>query len=290
MAAINEPGVLSGSRRHFHTPSALARQILYYPTRSGHYFVDEQYDFSDASTVAQAASHKNFLLLMVEEGELEVTDGRRVQRAGAGEVALLDCRGTHRFRALRAGRTLFVHFDGSDSAEFFRLIRAAHGGRIVMPVPPGSTMQNDLLQIFNGMTGADRAPETQLSQWIYRALCDLLVPPPPRDWGTAGTPVGDTVLYILNHLQDELTVPALAERVALSPAHFSRLFKQSTGYSPHEFLVLRRIDEAKNLLQTTGLSVKEIAFRTGYRSEVNFIASFLSKVGVSPAAFRKTRH
>ena len=168
--------------------------------------------------------------------------------------------------------------------------RAAHGGRIVMPVPPGSTMQNDLLQIFNGMTGADRAPETQLSQWIYRALCDLLVPPPPRDWGTAGTPVGDTVLYILNHLQDELTVPALAERVALSPAHFSRLFKQSTGYSPHEFLVLRRIDEAKNLLQTTGLSVKEIAFRTGYRSEVNFIASFLSKVGVSPAAFRKTRH
>lgn len=289
MPAINEPGVLAESRRHFNTPSALARQILYYPTRSGQYAVDENYDFSHDSSVAQAASHKNFLLLLVEDGELEMTDGLRAQRAIAGEIALLDCRGPHRFRALRPSRTLFVHFQGADSEEFFRLIRAAHNGKIVMPVPAGSSIREDLLYVFKGMTGTDRAPETRMSQCIYRALCDLLVPPPPQDWVSTSTPVGDTVRYILSHLSEELSVPSLAERVALSPAHFSRLFRQSTGYSPHEFIVLRRIDEAKNLLHTTGLSVKEIAFRTGYRSEVNFIASFRSKVGMSPASFRRTR-
>lgn len=289
MPAINEPGVLQESRRHFNTPSALARQILYYPTRSGRYAVDEEYDFSHDSSLAQAASHKNFLLLLVEEGELEVTDGQRAQRAIAGELALLDCRGPHRFRALRPSHTLYVHFQGADSEEFFRLIRAAHGDKIVMPVPAGSTLHEDMLYVFNGMTGTDRAPETLMSQRIYRILCDLLVPPPPQDWQRTSTPVGDTVRYILSHLEEELSVPALAERVALSPAHFSRLFRQSTGYSPHEFIVLRRIDEAKNLLHTTGLSVKEVAFRTGYRSEVNFIASFRSKVGMSPATFRKTR-
>lgn len=290
MGAINEPGVLPGSRRHFNTPSALARQILYYPTRSGHYSVDERYDFRDTSTVAQASSHKNFLLLLVEEGELEVTDGRRTQRAGAGELALLDCRGPHRFRALRPGRTLFVHFDGSDSAEFFRLIRAAHSGRIVMPIPAGSALQNEMLRIFDGMDGANRAAETLLSQSLYHILCDLLVPPHPQAWASSDAPIAGAVRYILSHLSEELPVPALAEQVRLSPAHFSRLFKQHTGYSPHEFVVLRRIDEAKNLLQTTSLSVKEIAFRTGYRSEVNFISSFQSKVGTSPANFRKTPH
>ena len=289
MPAINEPGVLPESRRHFNTPSALARQILYYPTRSGRYTVDEKYDFSHDSSLAQAASHKNFLLLMVEEGELEVEDGERAQRAIAGELALLDCRGPHRFRALRPSRTLYVHFQGADSEEFFRLIRAAHGGKIVMPVPSGSSIREDMIYVFNGMTGTERAPETLMSQHIYRVLCDLLVPPPPQDWQLTSSPVGDTVRYILEHLSEELSVPDLAERVALSPAHFSRLFRQSTGYSPHEFIVLRRIDEAKNLLHTTGLSVKEVAFRTGYRSEVNFIASFRSKVGMSPATFRKTR-
>ena len=262
---------------------------MYYPTRSGHYAVDEQYDFSHDSSAAQAASHKNFLLLLVDEGELEVTDGQRAQRAIAGELALLDCRGPHRFRALRPSHTIFVHFQGADSEEFFRLIRAAHGGKIVMPLPAGSTIREDLLYVFNGMTGTDRAPETLMSQRIYRTLCDLLVPPPPQDWLRTSTPIGDTVRYILENLSEELSVPALADRVALSPAHFSRLFRQSTGYSPHEFIVLRRIDEAKNLLHTTGLSVKEVAFRTGYRSEVNFIASFRSKVGMSPAAFRRTR-
>lgn len=289
MPAINEPGVLSESRRHFNTPSALARQILYYPTRSGHYAVDEKYDFSHDSSLAQAASHKNFLLLLVDEGELEVSDGLQIQRAIAGEIALLDCRGPHRFRALRPSRTLYVHFQGADSEEFFRLIRAAHGGKIVMPLPAGSSIREDMLYIFNGMTGTDRAPETLMSQRIYRTLCDLLVPPPPQDWMQTNTPVADTVRHILSHLADDLSVPDLAERVALSPAHFSRVFRQSTGYSPHEFIVLRRIDEAKNLLHTTALSVKEIAFRTGYRSEVNFIASFRSKVGMSPATFRKTR-
>ncbi len=289
MPAINEPGVLPPSRRHFNTPSALARQILYYPTRAGHYEVDEHYDFSHVCSVAQAESHRNFMLLLVEVGELEVSDGIRTQRAAAGEIALIDCRGPHRHRALRPSRTLFVHFDGADSAEFFRLIRAAHGGRIVMPVPAGSTMQADLRYVFDGMAGSARAPETRMSECIYRTLCDLLVPPPPQDRVSDRSPMGDTVRYILAHLSEELSVPRLAARIALSPAHFSRVFRQSTGYSPHEFIVLRRIDEAKNLLHTTPLSVKEIAFRTGYRSEMNFITSFKNKVGVTPAVFRGTR-
>ena len=67
------------------------------------------------------------------------------------------------------------------------------------------------------------------------------------------------------------------------------MFRSRTGYSPHEYIVLRRIDEAKSLLHTTALSVKEIAFRVGYHSEVNFISSFTAKTGVSPAAFRRSR-
>ena len=91
----------------------------------------------------------------------------------------------------------------------------------------------------------------------------------------------------MDHLFEPLSVETVAASVSLSPSHFSRLFKARTGYSPHEYIVLRRIDEAKSLLHTTSLSVKQIAFRVGYHSEVNFISSFTAKTGMSPAAFRR---
>lgn len=89
------------------------------------------------------------------------------------------------------------------------------------------------------------------------------------------------------HLFEPLGVQAVAEAVSLSPSHFSRQFKAHTGYSPYEYIVLRRIDKAKHLLTSTQLSVKEIAYNTGYNSEENFIHSFQKNVGISPGLFRK---
>ena len=89
------------------------------------------------------------------------------------------------------------------------------------------------------------------------------------------------------HLFEEMSVQQVASAVSLSPSHFSRQFKTRTGYSPYEYIILRRIDKAKYLLTSTQLSVKEIAFATGYNSEENFIHSFRSNVGVAPGLFRK---
>lgn len=90
------------------------------------------------------------------------------------------------------------------------------------------------------------------------------------------------------HLFESLSVEKVADAVSLSPSHFSRLFRSTTGFSPHEYIMLHRIDEAKALLQSTSLSVKEIAFRVGYRSEVNFITAFTEKTGATPTQFRRS--
>ena len=93
--------------------------------------------------------------------------------------------------------------------------------------------------------------------------------------------------YINNHCTERLSVEDLASRAGFSVYHFSRLFKTRTGYSPYEYIILRRIDKAKYMLASTELSVKEIAYATGYNSEENFIHSFRSNVGVAPGLFRK---
>lgn len=57
------------------------------------------------------------------------------------------------------------------------------------------------------------------------------------------------------HLFEELSVQEVAASVSLSSSHFSRQFKAKTGYSPYEYIILRRIDKAKYLLTSTQLSV-----------------------------------
>jgi AraC family transcriptional regulator len=75
--------------------------------------------------------------------------------------------------------------------------------------------------------------------------------------------------------------------VGLSPYHFARLFKSETRFAPHEFVIVTRIDRAKILLKLSLLSVKEIGFGCGFRSEVSFVTTFKRKTGFTPTEFRK---
>lgn len=258
----------------------------------GRYTLSDRYDFLDTSPVAKRDSHRNFMLLYVDAGAMEIfNDGRRAL-AAPGQVALIDCRKPHRYKALRDARMLFLHFDGAGTAAFFDQIIAAHSGKWVLSVPAGCHIRSDLLRIYDALAHPvtlhpASMSEADLSQTIYRILCELLYPPRDQSLSPERDVVAQAVIFILDHLFEPLSVETVAASVSLSPSHFSRLFKARTGYSPHEYIVLRRIDEAKSLLHTTSLSVKQIAFRVGYHSEVNFISSFTAKTGMSPAAFRR---
>ena len=99
--------------------------------------------------------------------------------------------------------------------------------------------------------------------------------------------IAQAIRFMNRSLAQPISVQQVAEAVSLSPSHFSRQFKSQTGFSPYEYIVLRRIDRAKHLLTSTDLSVKEIAYKAGYGSEENFIHSFQKNVGISPGLFRK---
>lgn len=72
----------------------------------------------------------------------------------------------------------------------------------------------------------------------------------------------------------------------LSHYHFCRLFKQSTGITPHQYLTQCRIDRAKQLLLTTRLTITEIAFAVGSTNHSSFTRLFRQYVGVPPKVFR----
>ncbi|MBE9211915.1 helix-turn-helix transcriptional regulator [Plectonema cf. radiosum LEGE 06105] len=72
----------------------------------------------------------------------------------------------------------------------------------------------------------------------------------------------------------------------LSQYHFCRLFKQSTGITPHQYLTRCRINKAKHLLSKTELTITDIAFEVGLTNHSSFSRLFRKYVGVTPSSFR----
>jgi AraC family transcriptional regulator len=87
----------------------------------------------------------------------------------------------------------------------------------------------------------------------------------------------------------QLTIADVAAECRLTPSHFSRLFRRSTGVAPHEFLSQLRIDEAQRLMLNTKLPLADIALICGFGDQSHFTRVFSRSIGASPGAWRKAR-
>jgi AraC family transcriptional regulator len=92
--------------------------------------------------------------------------------------------------------------------------------------------------------------------------------------------------YVRDHFAEEVPIKRLAELVELSPFHFSRVFKESTGMSPLQFVVRERITHAQQLIRETSRGLIEIALEVGYSNPSHFAKVFRKVAGVTPTEFR----
>jgi AraC-like DNA-binding protein len=95
--------------------------------------------------------------------------------------------------------------------------------------------------------------------------------------------------YILSHLAENISNHVMAEFVGLSDFHFTRAFKQSTGVTPHRFVLQSRVDRVKQLLVETELPVVQIALAAGFADQSHCARWFRELVGMTPSRFRWLR-
>lgn len=92
--------------------------------------------------------------------------------------------------------------------------------------------------------------------------------------------------FIAARFADDISLDDLASKACLSPFHFSRLFRESTGRSPHRYLSEYRIAQAKQALVADEAPITGIALDAGYGSQANFARAFRKATGMSPGQFR----
>ncbi len=97
----------------------------------------------------------------------------------------------------------------------------------------------------------------------------------------------DIQQYIDRYFKDNLTLESVADRFFISKYYLAHSFKDITGFTFKQYILLKRIAHAKNQLYFTDKSITDIAIESGFNSQSNFIRIFKKKEGITPLQFRK---
>lgn len=92
--------------------------------------------------------------------------------------------------------------------------------------------------------------------------------------------------FIDSHLDGDLTLPHLAETLDISPHHFAHVFRRAVGIAPHKYVIRRRVERAKELLETTDLPIVQVALSVGCANQSHFSAMFHRVTGLTPHCYR----
>jgi len=123
---------------------------------------------------------------------------------------------------------------------------------------------------------------TALAAHLLREYGTATLKPKIGNGGLTREKLVRAVEYIQDQLDTELTVSGIAQAVGMSPNYFGKLFKESTGQAPHQYIVEARVKKAKELLTTGKFTISEAAHRVGFVDQSHLTRHFKRVFGLPP--------
>lgn len=164
--------------------------------------------------------------------------------------------------------------------------------------PAGERAQTfgELMGMIHSLLATDPKGATETCNYLAAALISKLLLVIRQYCETEGNTVrsrtdiiaGQVKHYIDIHFDEQFTLQDISDAIRVSPYHLAHMFKETTGYSPMQYTVRRRLGEAQSLLITTSLSVTEIAVSVGFGNPCHFNTMFSKYIGMSPSRYRSS--
>lgn len=125
-------------------------------------------------------------------------------------------------------------------------------------------------------------------QVVERLENRLLTEPITPTWKAFHlTTIEQAKAYLHSQFNQAISLLDLASHCCISPFHLSRLFKESTGYSPHQYLVTVRLTHAERLLRNSTAPIADVCFSSGFNSTEHFATAFKQHYNLNPTQYRK---
>ncbi|WLS46060.1 DJ-1/PfpI family protein [Micromonospora profundi] len=145
-----------------------------------------------------------------------------------------------------------------------------------------------VIRLDHGSEAANRvARRCVMPPWRDGGQAQYIEQPVPK---VTDTSTANTREWVRQRLHEPIALRDLAEHARMSVRTFTRRFRSETGLSPAQWLLQQRTDHARLLLETTDLTVDQIAHRSGFNTTAALRQQLHQRIGVSPTTYRRTFH
>ena len=274
-----EPLITQDSSYYNYVPSKGARDYWLYPLCAGDFTYLPGYHL-------ERANYDSWLLEVILEGSADIESEGRVFRAQAGDAVLLDCHKPHGYRSFSGWRALWAHFDGAPAKGYADMI--ARRGPVIDH--PGAGEVKQYIQTLYEML-ADPSPEKEadMALLLTQALTALCRPVEQRETDGRQAALNAIIAGLNQQPGREPSIAVMARQASMSEYHFIRVFSQTIGVTPRQYIIASRMSHARYLLAHTDWTVSAIAAQVGYASESMFCLTFKKTQGMTPTAYRTGR-
>lgn len=278
-----EKGVLPGSEVFISTDEYSYPDTMQYLIMCGHYHCMEGYRID-------RPFFDNYIdVAYIVNGCMQVEYEGSTYYAKRGDVLYMDMSKPHYFAAVKNLEFLWIHAMGSMCNKIYCDAFASQGPLLHQDKRCG-VIGEKLHYLLSAFQTEQFISNRELSVRIYEIMLHLLPDaeylPPSDQSHDAIIAINIAIEYMKYNMGNSISLDDIANTAHMSKYHFIRVFKQRMKQTPHAFLLKLRIDAARHMLTTTQKSVREVAFATGYQSEMGFIIAFTDKVGISPGKYR----
>jgi AraC family transcriptional regulator len=231
-----------------------------------------------------------------DELDLQYEDVDRHVPARTGSISVIPAGSPVRWRWSGSKDSLHVFLEPRLVARVAAESFGFDPSRVVVPPLDGvdlrqlrAAMQAVDAELTAGEAGGNLAAESLANILAVYLIRHVSAPRRPAREPDGKLPPGRlrvVVEYVEDHFDEVVTLKELAAAAHLSPYHFARQFRAATGLPPHRFVIARRIERAKQLLQGGDFTLAQVAARAGFSSQSKFSDHVKRLVGVTPGQFR----
>lgn len=273
---LNERGVLPESDIYIYNSSLIRKDYFYQMLCIGHYYCMHTYS-------VRSNSLDSYLLLYVVSGSLYTIDGSGNHNVmKEGQLSILNCYERPSYGTTDRVEFFWIHCDSHDIAKLYDAMESH-----LVSVSDRNYVRRCFSLLTDVFESGGQPAEASVNKCITDILTEFFDTENDEKAARSRHKFENVCNFINANLGRKISNEELAAMANMSPYHFIRSFKKEVGFTPHEFILRSRINNARFFLQATSMSLSEITYRCGFANEAAFSNSFKALTGTTPLRCRQ---